>query len=64
VGRHHHVSVSEQQGKVITDKFCEYARAIEPLVEEFVGKIQWYVLMYGIYVQCVIHKHVFPVVAS
>jgi len=25
---------------VITDKFCEYARAIEPLVEEFVGKIQ------------------------
>jgi L-galactono-1,4-lactone dehydrogenase len=34
----------DQQRRLITDKFREYARAIEPLVEEFGGKIHWYVL--------------------
>jgi len=33
----------DQQRRLITEKFREYARAIEPLVEEFGGKIHWYV---------------------
>jgi len=32
----------EQQRQAITDKFFEYARAIEPLVKEYGGKIHWY----------------------
>lgn len=31
----------DQQRRSITDKFREYVRAIEPLVEEFGGKIHW-----------------------
>lgn len=36
----------DEQRRSITDKFRDYVRAIEPLVEEFGGKTHWYVYMY------------------
>lgn len=41
----------DQQRRLITEKFREYARAIEPLVEEFGGKIHWYVCWTSIHLR-------------